>query len=39
MGWTVQVGEWERDITFNFSPPLQDDDCWWTKPASRRYSR
>ena len=20
MGWTVQVGEWERDITFNFSP-------------------
>ena len=20
MGWTVQVGEWERDITFNFLP-------------------
>ena len=20
MGWAVQVGEWERDITFNFSP-------------------
>jgi len=20
MGWTVQVGDWERDITFNFSP-------------------
>ena len=20
MGWTVQVGEWERDVTFNFSP-------------------
>ena len=20
MGWEVQVGEWERNITFNFSP-------------------